>query len=34
MTYPVNGELASKGFQFKWNGSAEVSEIAIAPMPL
>ena len=30
MTYPVNGELASKGFQFKWNGSAEVSEIAIA----
>ena len=30
MTYPVNGELVSKGFQFKWNGSAEVSEIAIA----
>lgn len=30
MTYPVGGELAAKGFQFKWNGSAEVSEIAIA----
>lgn len=30
MTFPVNGELAPKGFQFAWNGSAEVSEVAIA----
>lgn len=30
MTFPVGGELAQKGFQFAWNGSAEVSEVAIA----
>ncbi len=30
MTYPLNGELAPRGFQFTWTGSAEVSEIAIA----
>ncbi len=30
MTYPLDGELAPLGFQFTWNGSAEVSEIAIA----